>query len=68
MELRVQILPGLEVWRRYKGLRGIIAMLEILQDNNNVGNIDDKSGSLMANTRDLAYMGEPLLLLQQAPS
>ena len=38
-------------------------MLEILQDNNNVGNIDDKSGSLMANTRDLAYMGEPLLLL-----
>ena len=43
-------------------------MLEILQDNNNVGNIEDKSGSLMANTGDLEYMREPLLLLQQAPS
>ena len=25
--------------------------------------IDNKSGSLLANTRDLAYMGEPLIIV-----
>ena len=34
-------------------------MLEILQDNNNIWVIDDKSGTLLANMGDLAYMGEP---------
>ena len=45
-------------------------MLDILQDNNNVGNIcrwqmnvDDKSGNLMTNTGDLAQMGEPLIIV-----
>ena len=37
-------------------------MLEILQNNNNVV-IDDRSGSLLANTEDLAYMGEPLIIV-----
>ena len=29
--------------------------------------IDDKFGSLLTTTGDLAYMGEPLIILQQAP-
>ena len=36
-------------------------MLEILQ-NNNMWIIDDKSGSLLASTGDLAYM-EPLIIV-----
>ena len=41
MELRVQILPGLEA-KIQKRLGVLLLMLEILQDNNSVGNIDDK--------------------------
>ena len=41
MKLRVQILPGLEA-KRYKRLRRVIGMLQVLLDNNNVGIIDDK--------------------------
>ena len=41
MRLRVQILLGLEA-KRYKRLKKIIANAGDFQDNNNVGNIDDK--------------------------
>ena len=36
-------------------------MLEVLQDNNNVGN-NDRCGSVLANKGDLAYMREPLII------
>ena len=54
MELRVQILPDVETsW--YKRLRRIIA---------NTGSFtDDKCGSVLANTGDLAYMGESLIIV-----
>ena len=39
----------------------LLLMLEILQ-NNNMWIIDDKSGSLLASTGDLAYM-EPLIIV-----
>ena len=37
-------------------------MLEILQVTM-IWIIDDKSGSLLANTRDLAYIREPLIII-----
>ena len=38
-------------------------MLEILQDNNNVGN-KCKCESFLANTRDLAYMGKSSIIVK----
>ena len=38
-------------------------MLEILRDNNNVVNVDDKSGSLLVNTGNLAYVEEQLIIV-----
>ena len=29
-------------------------------------NVDDKSGSILANTGDLAYMGEPLIIVTES--
>ena len=50
MELWMQILPGVEAKRRFYRITTMWV-------------IDDKSGSLLANAGDLAYMGEPLIIV-----
>ena len=62
MELWVQILLGLEA-KRYKRLRRIIANAGDFTGLIIMWLTDDKSGSLLPNTRDLTYMGEPLIIV-----